>query len=119
MQARHVPAGVLLAYDKDLFSAATIERTADHLRVLLAAAVTTPSLPLRSLPMLGVAEQSQLRQWAEPQDTPPLPPLPQPAAGAAGSGGSPIVLMFDAQAARTPEAPALEVGADIYSYKQV
>lgn len=118
-----MPAGVLLAYDRDLFSAETIARTADHLRVLLAAAVLAPSLPLRSLPMLGADEQSQLRQWAEPQGAPPLPPLPGVGAAAAGGaavvGGSPMVLMFDAQAARTPKAPALEVGGDVYSYEQV
>ena len=81
-------------YDADLFDAATVARMADNFVRLLEAIVAAPAAPLHTLDMLGGAERAQLLSgWnATATDYPSGGTLPQ---------------LFEAQAARTPEACAL------------
>ncbi|HEY6498150.1 MAG TPA: amino acid adenylation domain-containing protein, partial [Streptosporangiaceae bacterium] len=77
----------------DLFDAATIERMAGHLQVLLAAIAADPGRPAGALPLLTPAEREQvLTRW---NDT----ARPVPAAT--------LDDLFTAQARRTPHAPAV------------
>ena len=49
-----------LEYSTDLFDARTIERMADHFRVLLEAAVKNPTMKLSQLPLLTEREREQI-----------------------------------------------------------
>ncbi|HEY0733697.1 MAG TPA: amino acid adenylation domain-containing protein [Herpetosiphonaceae bacterium] len=80
-------------YQVDLFDSSTIARMLEHFRVLLEAVVADPGRRLSELPLLNEAEQQQLARWnataaAVPQDV-SIPDL------------------FEAQAARTPNAVAV------------
>ncbi|WP_344591678.1 condensation domain-containing protein, partial [Actinomadura vinacea] len=53
-----------IKYSTDLFGAATMERMAGHLVMLLDAVAADPDLPLSRLPMLTAAERSELlEEW--------------------------------------------------------
>lgn len=85
----------LLTYRTDLFDAATVERLAERFRLLTAAGVADPALPVDRLPLLSAAERTAvLDTWA---------------AGPALPDGGPATLTraLALTAARTPEAPAL------------
>ncbi len=83
-----------LEYRTDLLDATTVRRWADHYAHLLAAAVECPKAPLSALGLLSPAERHQIaREW---NDT---APLPEPAVC--------LHQLFEAQAARTPDAVAL------------
>lgn len=113
--ARHVPASCLLLYDRELFAETTVSRIAEHVRILLCSAIQAPASPLRSLAMIGEEERTQLHSWAEDARPFPFPELPQPSVHAL----SPVVVMFDAQVERSPEAMALECGDDLLTYAQL
>ncbi|MDH6228214.1 amino acid adenylation domain-containing protein/non-ribosomal peptide synthase protein (TIGR01720 family) [Streptomyces sp. MJP52] len=85
--------GFDLAYDPGLFDAATVRALADRLRLLLTGIADAPGSPLRALP------------WTTPQERRSL------VAGTDGTAhGRPtetLVDLFEAQAARTPAAPAV------------
>ncbi|OYO30320.1 hypothetical protein CD932_03610, partial [Janthinobacterium sp. PC23-8] len=91
--------GRLLAafeYNTDLFDGATIERMAGHFTRLLAGAAALPEAPLLTLALPGDAERQRLLvDWNG---------APAPAASDC------VQLLFEAQAARTPHAPALRCG---------
>jgi amino acid adenylation domain-containing protein/non-ribosomal peptide synthase protein (TIGR01720 family) len=94
-----------LEYATDLFDAATVERMIGHFERLLAAAVETPGRPLAELPLLTPAESQQLAvEWSDSAAPPPAATLPQ---------------LFAAQAARTPSAPALDDGREIWIYEEL
>ncbi len=81
-------------YRTDLFDRATVERWAGHLAHLLTAAVASPDLALSRIDLLPAAERHQVsREW---NDT-----------AAAAAPGACLHELFEAQAARTPEAVAL------------
>ncbi|MBZ4336622.1 non-ribosomal peptide synthetase, partial [Corallococcus sp. AS-1-12] len=81
-------------YNADLFDASTLERMAGHLQHLLGAAVAQPALPLCHLPLLPEAEAHQvLRGWN--------------ATHAAFAGEDCLHHAIEAQALRTPDAPAV------------
>ncbi|MFD3935457.1 amino acid adenylation domain-containing protein [Streptomyces sp. NPDC058611] len=85
----------LFTYRTDLFDAATVERLAARFRLLTAAGVADPALPVDRLPLLSAAERTAvLGTWA---------------AGPALPDGGPATLTgaLARTAARTPEAPAL------------
>ncbi len=87
-----------LEYSTDLFDAATIERLIGHFRVLLEAAVREPDRPITRLPLLTAEERRLvLETWNATERA-----YPQ----AAG-----VHQLFEAQAARTPEAIAAVVPA--------
>ncbi|MEZ4860209.1 MAG: amino acid adenylation domain-containing protein [Caldilineaceae bacterium] len=83
-----------LEYNTDLFDESTIERMASHYQVLLQGIVDNPSQPIATLPLLTTAERQQiLVEW---NDTATDYPKDQC-----------IHQLFEAQAARTPDAVAV------------
>ncbi|WP_163998551.1 non-ribosomal peptide synthase/polyketide synthase [Pyxidicoccus caerfyrddinensis] len=92
-------------YSTDLFQADTMARMLEHLQVLLEAAVAHPDTHLSSLPLLTEAERRRvLLDWndtdAEVQDT---------SAHA----------LIEAQARSTPDAPAVRMGEQSLTYRQL
>ncbi|BDM74033.1 non-ribosomal peptide synthetase (plasmid) [Streptomyces nigrescens] len=94
-----------LGYDPELFDAATVERMAEYLTVLLAEMADDAGRPPARLPVLGAARRRQvLEEWndtatALPEDT--------------------VAGLFAAQVRRTPDAPALDTGDGTLSYRQL
>ena len=94
-----------LEYSTDLFDAATVERMAGHLLVLLRGITAGPDRPLAELPLLDAAERQQLLvDW---NDT----GLEVPDA----TFGE----LFEAQARRTPEAGALVFQDTVLTYAEL
>ncbi|HEV2149878.1 MAG TPA: amino acid adenylation domain-containing protein, partial [Longimicrobiaceae bacterium] len=95
-----------LAYRTALFHAATAERAAAHFAALLAAAVAAPGASAWELPLLGRAEREALVSgW---NDT----ALRHAEAGS-------VHALFEAQAARTPDAVALVAGSERVTYAEL
>ena len=94
-----------LTYSTDLFDTATAERMATHLQVLLAAIAADPGQPVGGIELTTPAERAQVLAAG----TGP--------AGEVPSGTFPE--LFQAQAARTPDATALAVGPVRLSYAQL
>ncbi|WP_189135890.1 non-ribosomal peptide synthase/polyketide synthase, partial [Wenjunlia tyrosinilytica] len=83
----------LLEYNADLFDQATAERMAGHLLVLLAGIAADPDCPVGQLPLLAEEERrTVLTGWNDTATDVPALTFPE---------------MFEAQAARTPDATAL------------
>jgi amino acid adenylation domain-containing protein len=98
-------AGVL-GYRTDVFDAATLERLSRQLGTLLAGAVGDPHLRLSELPVLSAAERHQLvSTWNDTRTD-----LGPPAC---------LHQLFAAQAARTPEAPAVLWRGGSWSYREL
>ena len=93
-------------YNTALFDAATVERLGGNLATLLAGLADTPDVPLSRLPLLTDCERHQLLvEWNQTQVDYPLD---------ATVGG-----MFEAQAARTPDALAAVFGEQSLTYAQL
>jgi amino acid adenylation domain-containing protein len=88
-----------LEYLCDLFDAVTIERLGAHFRSLLTAATRCPEARLSDLPLLSEAERHQVREWNDTASALPVGLSPQ---------GWTIHGLVELQAARTPEAIAVE-----------
>ncbi|MEH2536065.1 amino acid adenylation domain-containing protein/non-ribosomal peptide synthase protein (TIGR01720 family) [Bradyrhizobium sp. AZCC 1588] len=83
-----------LVYATDLFDASTIERLAGHFVRLLKGAVADPQLRLLQLPLMSNSERARvLVEWNAATEEPPT--------------YRGLHQLFAAQAARTPDAPAL------------
>ncbi len=94
--------------DAALFDATTVARLAAHFEALLAGAVARPDARLSELPFLAGAERWQLvAEWNDTAVTLPVSPA-GPAANIAGQ--------IAAQAARTPDAPALTADGRTWTY---
>ncbi|MEW5930448.1 MAG: condensation domain-containing protein, partial [Gemmatimonadota bacterium] len=94
-----------LAYDADLFDRATAARMAAHFVRVLAALGAAPDARLSALPLLDDAERRQvLEAW-----NPPARPRPEESVHA----------LFAAQAARTPDAPAVSYGGETLTYAEL
>jgi amino acid adenylation domain-containing protein len=93
-------------YSTDLFDEATIERLAAQLRTLLEAAVADPDRNVWALPLIGEEERTrQLEAWSR---------------GPAVPEGEPLLHhLIEEQAARTPEALALEAGSIRLTYAEL
>jgi amino acid adenylation domain-containing protein len=89
----------------DLFDEARVRRLADHYLTLLAAAVRTPGQRIGESELLPAAERALVL------DTWNTTARPVP--------GDTVVELFEAQAARTPEATALVFEEDSLSYAEV
>jgi len=87
-----------LEYNTDLFDAATIKRMLDHWQNLLQGIVAKPEEHISRLPLMG--EQERRRMLVEWNDT----GYPYPAVCAHQ--------LFEAQAAKTPDAVAITMAAD-------
>jgi amino acid adenylation domain-containing protein len=83
-----------LTYNVDLFDRETVERLAGQLAVLLAGVLDDPLVPVEALPLLGPSERAlQLLEWN--------------ATRADFARDRCLHELFEAQAARTPEATAV------------
>ncbi|GAA1979897.1 non-ribosomal peptide synthase/polyketide synthase [Kitasatospora viridis] len=92
-------------YDPGLLDAATVERLAEYLTVLLTGLAADPHRPPALLPLLTAQRRAQvLEQW---NDTAVEPP-------AAG-----VAELFAAQVSRNPDAIALESGPERLSYREL
>ncbi len=92
-------------YATDLFDETTIERLMGHYQVLLEEIVKDADRRLSDLSLLDEAERHQLLAWNETQ--------------APFSEHACIHQLFEAQAERTPDAPALEFGGRHLSYREL
>ncbi|AGC45639.1 amino acid adenylation domain-containing protein [Myxococcus stipitatus DSM 14675] len=95
-----------LDYNTDLFDASTLARMAEHLRVLMEGIVAAPDARLSSLPMMPAHERRQLLV----DGSAPPRELPQPRL---------VHRLFEAQAARTPESPAVVHGSESVTYGEL
>ncbi|HYN19992.1 MAG TPA: amino acid adenylation domain-containing protein [Thermoanaerobaculia bacterium] len=90
---------VLAEYAADLFDAASVRRLLGHLRQLLEGAAREPETPVSALPLLTAEERAQLAAWdnvsCRARRDRPCQDL--------------LHGLFEAQARRTPDAPALVV----------
>lgn len=97
---------LLFEYSTDLFDAATIERLAGHLLVVLDAIARDPHARVATLPLLTPAEAQELSGWNQATQR-ELPPERTLAA------------LIQAQVERSPEAPALAFGTRVLSYREL
>ncbi|MGH3903550.1 MAG: amino acid adenylation domain-containing protein, partial [Pseudonocardiaceae bacterium] len=96
---------IALSYEPAVFDAGTVQRMASHLRALLVGILIDPQRPVSRVPLVTETERYQLLVgW---NDT----------AGEVPEGT--WVGLFQAQAARTPEATALSCGAVCLSYAEL
>jgi len=94
-------------YNAELFDAGTIERLNRHLKALLETALREPELPVHELPLLDSTEREQLlKEWSGAA----VPPKTAP---------PPVHRLFSAQAARTPDAVAVEQGGVRTTYREL
>ncbi|HEX8354250.1 MAG TPA: condensation domain-containing protein, partial [Pyrinomonadaceae bacterium] len=98
--------GGSLTYKTDLFDPSTIERMAEHFRVLLAAVVARPGARLSELPLLTDEERRRL-----------LVTFNDTARDYPADGG--VHRLFERQAARTPDAPALVCEGETLTYSEL
>ncbi|HEU0088804.1 MAG TPA: non-ribosomal peptide synthase/polyketide synthase, partial [Pseudonocardiaceae bacterium] len=94
-----------LDYDPALFDAATVERMAGHLEMLLAGIAADAHRPIAQLPLLDEAEREQvLVEWNDTALELPAVTFPE---------------VFEARVTRTPEATALVCGEVELSYAEL
>jgi amino acid adenylation domain-containing protein/non-ribosomal peptide synthase protein (TIGR01720 family) len=94
-----------IVYATDLFDAATIGRLAGHFARLLDAIVADPECRIAELPLIGEAERRQLDAWSGT-----VAPYPEDRC---------LQDLFAAQAARTPDAPAVVCEDRTLSYREL
>jgi amino acid adenylation domain-containing protein len=93
-------------YNTDLFDADTVARMEGHLLTLLEGAADDPDRPLGALPLLTAAERRRiLYEWNDTRADFPR--------------GRCIHHLVEAQAARTPDAPAVAFGGRELTYREV
>ncbi|MFL6202421.1 MAG: amino acid adenylation domain-containing protein, partial [Thermoanaerobaculia bacterium] len=95
-----------IEYNSDLFERATMTRLAGHLANVLAAVATNPTERVSEIPLLTAEERAQLLAW---NDTAVLYP----------EGGVCLHELIAAQAARTPEAPAMSFAGETLTYREL
>ncbi len=91
-------------YASDLFDASTIDRMSGHFQRLLSTAVAAPAQRISGLPLLTEAEGEQIALWAGDR---------QPAVA------SRVHELFAAQAARTPDAPAVRFEGEVLTFGEL
>ncbi|WNG29291.1 amino acid adenylation domain-containing protein [Cystobacter fuscus] len=107
LELREGPEGLWagLEYNTDLFDADTIRRMGEHFVHLLEALTREPGQRLSALSLLSAAERQRLlTEW-----NPPPPP----------SDATTVLALFEAQAARTPDAPAVADATVVLSYREL
>jgi amino acid adenylation domain-containing protein len=94
-------------YASDLFDGSTIARMAEHFRVLLAAASASPERRFSELPLLSAAEAQQLLlEWNDSGEV-------------AERAAVCLHELFEAQAARTPDALAVIGPGERLTYREL
>ncbi|MFF3306090.1 non-ribosomal peptide synthase/polyketide synthase [Streptomyces sp. NPDC002952] len=97
--------GLRLGYDPELFDTGTVERLAEYLTVLLQGMAEGPQRPAARLPLLTPERREQVvHAW---NDT------------ATGAPDATVADLFAAQVRRTPDAVALEAGAEHLTYREL
>ncbi|MFK0251245.1 non-ribosomal peptide synthase/polyketide synthase [Amycolatopsis azurea] len=96
-------ATLMLEYAEDLADAATAERLLDRLTSLLAQVTTEPDRPVALLDVLVGDELARFSRWNETAHDVPVVTLPE---------------LFEAQVARTPDAPAVVFEGAELSYAE-
>jgi amino acid adenylation domain-containing protein len=112
LYATQGPAGLSFGctYRSDLFDGAVIEQLAARLRVLLTAATRDPDLRLSELPIMTEAEQQLvLHQWPGDRDRD----------RGGDPGGDTLTELVEAQAARTPDEPAVVLGGESLTHAEL
>jgi amino acid adenylation domain-containing protein/non-ribosomal peptide synthase protein (TIGR01720 family)/FkbM family methyltransferase len=94
-----------LEFSSELFERATAETIAARLVRLLAAASAAPDVPLHRLEILALSERQMLLEEFNATAT----EIPQ----------TTLTALFEAQAARTPDAPALLFGDETLTYREL
>jgi amino acid adenylation domain-containing protein len=98
--------GGVLRYAAELFDGTTVERLLGHYEVLLSGAAADPAVRLSELPLLGPAERHELLvEWNDTR---------LPAASDAC-----VHQIFEGQAERCPEAPAVACAGEVWSYGEL
>ncbi|MBW3571399.1 MAG: amino acid adenylation domain-containing protein, partial [Gemmatimonadetes bacterium] len=92
-------------YSTDLWDEATMARMMDHCRVLLDRAVSAIDAPLASLSMVTDAERERVLGWG--------------ASERGADADATLVQRFEAHAARTPDASAVEYHDASWSYAEL
>jgi aspartate racemase len=108
LMVQETPAGLtgIFEYATDLFDEPTIARMAAHWRTLLEAMVATPERRVSELPLLTEAERHELLvEWTDTSTDYP--------------SEASIHELFEAQAARTPDAVAVEYEGRELSYREL
>ncbi|MEU5027874.1 amino acid adenylation domain-containing protein [Streptomyces milbemycinicus] len=101
-----------ISYRRCLFDDARLELIRTRLRLLLDAFVHSPTTPVAHLPLLTGPEREQvLGEWAHRSEA----PSPE----AYGRERATLPQLFQAQARRTPDAPAVAEAANTLSYRQL
>ncbi len=95
----------LIEYNTDLFDAATIDRLLERWQVLLEGIVADPDAPVARVPLLTPAEREQIAAWNRTDAAYPV--------------GECIHDLFEAQAARTPDAEAVVAGERRLTYAEL
>ncbi|HET9227351.1 MAG TPA: amino acid adenylation domain-containing protein, partial [Thermoanaerobaculia bacterium] len=95
-----------IEYSTDLLDRSTIQRLQGHFIRLLDAALANPETPLARLPLLAEDERRQvLSDWNRTQ---------------ADTGADvPVHALFEAQALRVPDKPAVEAGSTVLTYAEL
>ncbi|WP_164002997.1 non-ribosomal peptide synthetase, partial [Pyxidicoccus caerfyrddinensis] len=94
-----------VAYNRDLYHQDTVDRLVGHLRVLLEAAVRAPDTRLAALPLtVDVERQRLLVEWNDTHAT--FAPVT-------------VQALFEAQAARTPDAEAVVAEDSRLTYREL
>ncbi len=94
-----------LEYNTDLFEAETVQRLAAHFQQMVAAMVSEPDQPIAQARLLTPQEQQQIASW---NDT------------AVSIDPNQLVHhRFEAQAAETPEATAVQFGSERLTYAEL
>ncbi|HET7233764.1 MAG TPA: amino acid adenylation domain-containing protein [Longimicrobium sp.] len=94
-----------LEYATALFDAPTIERMAEHLAVLLRGIAADPGAPISCLPLMGPGERARIDGWNATERGYPADVR--------------VHELFAAQAARTPDAPAVVFHGETASYAEL
>ncbi|MES2732925.1 MAG: amino acid adenylation domain-containing protein [Bacteroidota bacterium] len=97
---------LMVEYNKDLYTSATIEKLVAHYKHLLASVVKDVHQPIATLPMLNTAEEQQLRVDFNPTSV-------------AGPPNTTLVDLLEAQAGRTPDQMAVVFQGRQLTYQQL
>jgi amino acid adenylation domain-containing protein len=92
-----------LQYNTDLFDAATIERMAGHLQMLLAGIVENPHRPIGELPLLTPAEKQVQASWNTSVECPT----------------EPMHHLIEKQVEKSPDAIAVVMGHESLTYREL
>jgi amino acid adenylation domain-containing protein len=98
--------GVALEYNRDLFEKSTAERLLNHLEQLITAIMAQPEQPIREVAYLSAQEREQLLSAFNDTAVAYLP-------------GETIVGMFEQQAQRFPDQPAVVFEGTTLTYREL